>query len=170
MRSLTWTNSLAVFVPELDDEHKEIFEALSRFQDALAGHAPLAEIQKLAERLTACIADHFAHEERLMRASRYSAFRWHQRAHQAAGRRVAQFIARIEQGDTAAGPELVEDLGSWLHDHAGVADRMMGAFLRNQERCMWKMTFQAGTKPLDACAWVDSRGDAFTPKTSKADK
>ena len=39
----------------------------------------------------------------------------------------------------------------------------MGAFLRNQRRCM-KLTLRAGTKPLDACAWVDVNGDAFNPK------
>jgi hypothetical protein len=59
--------------------------------------------------------------------------------------------------------ELVDYLTSWLNDHTCVADRMMGAFLRNQRRCV-KLTFRAGTKPMDACAWVDVNGDAFNPK------
>ena len=40
---------------------------------------------------------------------------------------------------------------------------MMGAFLRNQQRCMWKLTFRAGTKPLDACVWIGTNGDTFDP-------
>jgi len=28
---------------------------------------------------------------------------------------------------------------------------------------MWKLTFQAGTKPIDACAWMDSNGNKFDP-------
>ena len=38
MRSLKWSTSNAVFVPEIDDEHKEIFQALSNLQEVLAGY------------------------------------------------------------------------------------------------------------------------------------
>jgi hemerythrin len=110
---------------------------------------------------------HFAHEERLMRAARYGSIRWHKQSHAAACRRAGQFAQRIEQGDAAAGVELVEYLTSWLPEHAGLADRMMGAFLRNHQRGMFKVTFRAGTKPPDACAWVDVRGDAFDPQASE---
>jgi hemerythrin len=64
------------------------------------------EIQKATQRLTASIVGHFAHEERLMNAARYGSLRWHKQAHNAARRRVGQFVLRIEQGDSAAGVEL----------------------------------------------------------------
>ena len=32
MRSMKWSTSHAVFVTEIDDEHKEIFEAVSELQ------------------------------------------------------------------------------------------------------------------------------------------
>ena len=80
---------------------------------------------------------------------------------------MEQFILRIEQGEAKAGLELVDYLTSWLGYHTRLADRMMGAFLRNQERCMWKVTFQAGTKPIDACDCVDANGDRFDPNTNK---
>jgi hemerythrin-like metal-binding protein len=148
MVSLQWSTSHAVFVTEIDDEHKEIFDEVSQLQ---------------TERLAACLNGHFAHEERLMRAARYTAVHWHQRSHRAARRRIAQFVERIKQGDAAAGSELAAYLTAWLPDHAGVADRMMGAALRNQQRGMWTMTFRAGTKPMDACAWVGTNGEAFDP-------
>ena len=163
MVSLHWSTSHAVFVTEIDDEHKEISEALAHVQDVLTSRSSLSELAKATQRLTSCIVGHFAHEERLMTAARYGAIRWHKQAHHAARRRVAQFVLRIEQGDSQAGVELVDYLTSWLDDHTGVADRMMGAFLRNHRRCM-KLTFRAGTKPMDACAWVDANGETFDPK------
>ena len=163
MRPLKWSTSHAVFVPEIDDEHKEIFQALSNLEKVLAGRGPTPEIQNLTQRLISSIAGHFAHEERLMRAARYASIRWHKQAHDHARRRVGEFVLRIEQGDSRAGLELVDYLTSWLNDHTRLADRMMGAFLRNQQRCMWKLTFRAGTKPLDACTWVDTHGDTFDP-------
>ena len=103
-----------------------------------------------------------------MRAARYGSLRWHKLQHDTASKRVSQFVLRIEQGDATAGFELVEYLTSWLHNHTRLADRMMGAFLRNQQRCMWKVTFRAGTKPMDACAWLRANGDRFDPQTGES--
>ena len=166
MGSLQWTNSNAVFITEIDDEHKEIFEAVSNLQKVLSSGGPLLEIRKLTQRLVACTVEHFAHEERLMRASRYGSLRWHKQQHDSARSRVEQFVLRIEQGDTKAGLALIEYLKAWLRDHTRLADRMMGAFLRNQQR-VCKLTFRAGTKPIDACDWVNLNGDRFNPLTRK---
>ena len=167
MVALQWSTSHAVFVAEIDDEHKEIFEAVAKLHAALDSNGPLPEVRKLTERLVSSIVGHFAHEERLMRAARYDSFPWHKQRHEAARRRVGQYALRIAQGDAGAGMELVEHLTSWLPEHAGLADRMMGAFLRNHRRGMFKVTFRAGTKPLEACTWVDVRGDTFDPRTSE---
>ena len=163
MRSFKWSTSHAVFVTEIDDEHKEIFEAVSNLQGVLSSRDPSAELGKSTQRLVTCIVEHFAHEERLMRAARYGSIGWHKRQHDNARRRVGQFVLRMEQGDTKAGLALVDYLTSWLHDHTRLADRMMGAFLRNRQRGMCRLTLRAGTKPMDACAWVDANGDRFDP-------
>jgi len=167
MRSIKWTTSNAVFVTEIDDEHKEIFDAVLDLQNLLGGPGPWPELSKVTRHLVSSIDEHFTHEERLMRAARYDLLRWHKRSHDGARKRVAQVIARIEQGDAKAARELVEYLTAWLHAHTALADRMMGAFLRNHRRSMWKMTFQAGTKPLDSCTWVTSKGDVFQPQAGK---
>ena len=162
MRSLKWSTSDAVFIAEIDDEHKEIFKALSNLHE-FGGPSP--ELSGLTQRLVSSIEGHFAHEERLMRASRYGSMRWHKQSHDGARKRVSLFVDRIGQDDKAV-RELVEYLTSWLHVHAALADRMMGAFLRNHQRSMWKLTFRAGTKPMEACTWVDADGNALEPQSS----
>jgi hemerythrin len=164
MLSMQWSTSHAVFVPEIDDEHKEIFQAITHLEELLTDEVSSLEIRRATQRLVSCVVGHFAHEERLMAAARYGSLRWHKQAHYAARRRVQQFVVRIEQGEQKAGGELVEYLTSWLNDHTGVADRMMGAFLRNHQRCMWKLTFRAGTRPADSCTWVNTNGDKFDPQ------
>jgi hemerythrin len=164
---LKWSTSHEVFVPDLDDEHKEIFEAVAGLQRALAADTPSADLCTLTNRLAACAVDHFAHEERLMRAARYPSLRWHKQQHDGARRRASQFAARIEAGDRTAGLELVEYLSTWLANHTAVADRMMGAFLRNSRLRLGKVTFHAGTRPLDSCEWVSAKGDKFTPRVVK---
>jgi len=168
MGSLQWSTSHAVFIEEVDDEHQEIFRALADLEGVLSHDSHGSDTLKVAERLTALALEHFAHEERLMRAARYGSIRWHKRSHDAAARAVKRFVVRIEQGEAGAGTELVEYLKRWLTDHAQVADKMMGAFLRNQRRCLGKLTFRAGTRPMDACAWVNAKGDSFDPRTGNS--
>lgn len=166
MRFLKWSTSHAVFVTEIDDEHKEIFEAVSDVDKVLNGRGSSLEAEKAIQRLIASITGHFAHEERLMRAARYESMAWHKRQHDAARKRVGQFIRRIESGQKEAGVELVQYLTSWLHDHTRLVDRMLGAFLRNQERALGRITLRASTRPADGCAWVDGNGDEFAPRLS----
>ncbi len=166
MRSLQWSLSDAVWVTEIDDDHKEIFAAVANLQKLLSGAGPGADRRKLIEDLTTSVAGHFAHEERLMRAARYPSLRWHKQQHDAARKKVEQFALRIEEQDGTAGIELVEYLKSWLHNHTRVADRMMGSFLRNQRR-VGKLTFRVGTQPMNARTWVDAKGDAFDPLATR---
>jgi hypothetical protein len=76
-------------------------------------------------------------------------------------------VGRIEAGDPKARLELVEYLTEWLNDHTRIADRMLGSFLGNHQRTLYKATFQAGTKPLDGGGWVTADGDAFHPVLSE---
>ena len=39
MRTLKWSTSHAVFVTEIDDEHKEIFDAIAEFEKTSCGAA-----------------------------------------------------------------------------------------------------------------------------------
>ena len=170
MLTLEWRSTHAVFVDEIDDDHAEIFESLTTLQNALAARSMRSAIRKHSEALAARMEGHFAHEERLMRAARYGSYRWHKGKHAAALKQTREFLGRIEQGDKAAGAELVEYLTNWLHDHTRMADMMLGAFLRNSERGLYKVTFHAGTKPANAGGWVDSRGDKFDPSAPGSSK
>lgn len=163
MRTLKWSTSHAVFVREIDDEHQEIFAALTDFEKVLAEGGEWPELKPAIDRLTDCITGHFAHEERLMRAARYESRKWHKQRHDGALRLFEGFVARLQAGDPEAGTEMVECLATWLHNHTRVADRMLAASLRNHERCMWKVTFEAGTKPLGSSKWVRANGEPFEP-------
>src|SRR4051812_4597502 len=103
MLTLEWSASHAVFVAEMGEEHREIFQALSALGQSLAFERPRSGIGKQAQALAAQIDGHFAHEERLMRAARYGSYRWHKRLHDNARRRVTHFTLRLKEGDADAG-------------------------------------------------------------------
>jgi len=166
MPELEWSTTHAVFVTELDDEHAEIVAALSTLRESLATEPAPSAIQRHAQTVATRTEDHFAHEERLMRAARYDAYQWHKGLHDHARRRVEEFLSQLEEGAAGAGGELVEYLTSWLHDHTRVADMMLGAFLRNHYRGLYRVTFRAGTRPAGTCKWRNAQGEPFDPGAS----
>ena len=134
MPMFQWSRQYAVFVPEIDAEHRAIFTMGAELERAAASHAPKARMREMVRALAGHAEDHFTHEERLMREVRYQAFEWHKKQHDGVRRRLKEFAKRIETGDREAPAELLAYLAHWLHGHTSLTDRMMGARLRNFER------------------------------------
>ena len=134
MRSLQWTEENSVFVPEIDEEHEALFHLLQELRRAVLAGDPLEQLERQAGRLATRAAGHFQHEERLMRASRYSALEWHERQHQAGRTKLAALTDAIRGHGRAPVFEALEALTSWILDHVNVADHMLGSYLRNYDR------------------------------------
>ena len=134
MPKYEWTGEQhAVHVPQVDDEHRALFGLCGDLERALEG-APPGEVESIVDKLMARTAEHFAHEERQMRTAGYAHYAWHQRQHHAARARITRLERRIRSGDREAAAELLQYLEGWLNDHIAIADRMLGAFLRNHQR------------------------------------
>jgi hemerythrin len=134
MHSFHWSKSNEVFLAPIDDEHRAVFQATGELQKALRKGSPRPVVEEILHRLIAGVENHFAHEERLMRDARYLSFSWHKGQHDTARKRLREFVPRVENGDIPAGEALVGFLKRWLDDHTAVTDRMLGAYLRNQQR------------------------------------
>ena len=111
-----------------------MFRLAADLRGALMDGAKQSQVEVLAQRVSTEIAGHLAHEERLLRASRYPALDWHERQHQTGRARLAALQRAIVAGDVEPIFDALESLAGWLRDHTSVADRMAGAYLRNHWR------------------------------------
>ena len=133
-RLFKWGALHEIYLPEVDAEHRALFEIGDQIQHALEAGAGAEQLKPMVEALMRCAEDHFSHEERLMKAARYSAFAWHKAQHDGVRRRMRQFLGGLENGDPQAPAILLEYLADWIERHTALTDRMMGASLRNHER------------------------------------
>lgn len=133
-RSFEWTHDHEIFLPEIDAEHRNLYRLGTDLTHALAAGTRMPKLKEMVRAVAIAVEEHFAHEERLMKEARYLSLSWHQSQHDAARKRVAAFGGRIEGGDKAAIRELLDYMAGWMRDHVAVADRMMGASLRNRNR------------------------------------
>jgi hemerythrin len=131
MRLFKWGHEDAVFVPELDAEHRNLFHLGADLQKAIEGGAPAERIGEALQGLLAAALDHFAHEERLMKSTRYPSLAWHKGQHDTVRKRAKALARRFAEGDRGAAQELLEFMSHWLKDHCSLSDRMMASYLRN---------------------------------------
>ena len=134
MRSLLWTEENSAFIPEIDAEHQSLFEKAQDLRQALVDEAAVEQMEYRLRRLSGEIAAHFEHEEGLMRQARYAATDWHLRQHETGRVRLAGLRAALRTGDRRTMLEALELMAAWLRDHTGVADKMLGSYLRNHSR------------------------------------
>ena len=134
MQPFKWSKRHAVFIPEIDAQHKDMFRLADQLRQAVAGRAPADRTRAVLREFMTRGEDHFAHEERLMRSTQYPGSAWHKRQHDTARKRLKEFAPRIQGGEGQAALLLLEFLSGWLRDHIRLADCMMAAHVRNCER------------------------------------
>ena len=134
MRVFKWKAAPAVHLPEIDAEHRAIFQSAGELQQAIEASAPPERILEILRGLAAQAEDHFMHEERLMQSTNYRSGAWHKQQHDAARKRLKQFMTRIEAAEVEQAGPLLDFLSAWMRDHVSVADNMLGAHLRNYQR------------------------------------
>lgn len=133
MRPFEWSDEYSVSVPEIDAEHQAMFQVAFDLYRALIAGTPPAQSQPIIRELATHAADHFAHEERLMRESGYPLLAWHRRQHAAANGKIKLLDRRLRREDRNAAL-LAMDLSVCLQNHIRLADRMLCAYLRNHRR------------------------------------
>lgn len=118
MTLFRWRESVAIGIPEIDDDHKHLIGLLNRLHfTVLAGAGPAAVgevLDALAGRFTA----HFRHEEALMLRTGYRDYERHRRRHAELAERLAadqaSFREHPERFDAASFYDVLAD---WLVVH-----------------------------------------------------
>ena len=136
MRRFEWTADYSICLREVDADHRTLFEIADKLDRAIIGGAPAEALQHLVSELAAEAAGHFAHEEKLMRETAYSAAAWHKAQHAHAMAQLQALQPGILRGETEAALALLAFLSDWLRNHIPLSDRMLAAHLRNRQRAL----------------------------------
>ena len=131
---LTWDPSLAIDVPEIDDQHRALFAEVDRFDAAVRAGVHGPELRKLFAFLGRYAQEHFETEERLMRDAGYPRLASHALEHAEFRRRLATLLPHWEsEGDSIALLMAVSGfLARWLREHVATSDRAIGEYLRSR--------------------------------------
>ena len=130
---IPWTPALAIGIPEIDQQHQELFLRLERLLHGIAA-GDRSEVTGLIEFLGDYVVSHFGAEERWMVESGYPAYPQHKAEHD----RFMQEYLRMqveheERGPTALmGMRLNNWIADWLRKHIIDTDMELGRWLANR--------------------------------------
>jgi hemerythrin len=131
--ALVWSSALALGVPEMDGQHRELFRRLERLEDAILAH-DRTEAPRLLTFLRDHVREHFAGEEALMRTFGYPELEPHVEEHRAFAREIEN-LERTEHGNTAALVLRLDlDVTGWVRDHIYGSDVALARFLAAHRR------------------------------------
>ncbi len=128
-----WTPALAVGIPEIDQQHQELFLRVERLLRAIVA-GDRAEIGRILEFLGDYVVKHFGIEERWMSESGYPDAAFHKAEHDSFIQDYLRFTVEFEQkGPTAlVGMRLNNWIDEWLRRHIADSDQALGRFLKSK--------------------------------------
>ena len=128
---MRWDPTLAMGVPELDEQHREILTELQALIHAIRRGCSRDQVGRTLAFLRAHVAEHFAAEEALMLETGYAGLADHKAQHDAFARELAALEA--EHRRDGPSPSLIlrvnGRVSSWLRDHIYRIDRLLAQHL-----------------------------------------
>lgn len=123
---IEWREGFKINVPQVDDEHRHLFELVKRLD--------LATVDQTIEELLNYVVTHFTNEQKLMEDSAYPAFDEHLKLHEQFGATVADFLGSSDDWTEERVQELRRFLNKWLIGHIMTHDLRFGNWYREHFR------------------------------------
>ncbi|WP_243318719.1 bacteriohemerythrin [Geothrix paludis] len=124
-----WRPQLETGLGTIDQQHRELFEALARLAGDLEAGASGALLDEPLAALARHLIKHCQTEESLMKEAGFPGRVAHANQHQEVVLQVRDLQYRRMKGQ-AVGREALADLGAWLEQHIGEADQAMAGYLK----------------------------------------
>jgi hemerythrin len=128
MPLMQWNDSFTVGVAEIDAQHKNLVSYLNDLHFAMTQGKGNSILQSLLARLVAYTQVHFETEEKYMKQWNYPGYVYHKGEHEAFVKKVADFKAKFEKGQSALSIDILIFLKEWVFNHILGTDKKYGPF------------------------------------------
>jgi len=136
MTTIEWTDSMAVGIYEIDNQHRKLFESLNSLLDAMSQGQGNQQIMEILKFLEEYVVIHFGTEERYMEQTGYPGYPAHKAQHDAFAKDFAALKQEFLNHDRPTYLRLQVEVGhrliKWLISHIGEVDTKLGKYLQEK--------------------------------------
>jgi len=125
---LQWSEDFSVGIPEIDEQHKTLFELIDRIHTAVLDRKGTAACAEVLDELVDYTRIHFGLEQSLMNIGKYPEYEAHCTLHRELVSEVEALQQKIRSGKAAISFELLHFLRTWLIKHILGEDKKYAAF------------------------------------------
>jgi hemerythrin len=125
---LQWSDKYSVGIPEIDEQHKTLFDLIDKIHTAIFEHKGTSACVGVLDELVDYTRIHFALEQSLMHMGGYPGYEEHCALHRELVSEVEAMQSKIHSGSAAISFELLHFLRTWLSKHILGEDQQYGAF------------------------------------------
>jgi hemerythrin-like metal-binding protein len=131
-----WDDSLAIGVEKVDNQHRQLFDAVNSLIDAIETGKSAEGLKKTLDFLVDYTVTHFADEEEIQRQCGFPDLENHHRIHEAFKKTAVELVKGLGRFGSSAAMirEVREKIGKWLLIHIKDQDSRIGAYIRAKER------------------------------------
>jgi hemerythrin len=116
----------------VDAQHRELFELLNAFSEAIVARRGREMVGPALARLVEYASEHFAAEERLMRTSCYPGLASHVHIHEEFRAQVQKLARDYDRGEVVLALTLSQFMLDWLALHIKGEDQRLVRWLRQE--------------------------------------
>ncbi|MBI4290341.1 MAG: hemerythrin family protein [Betaproteobacteria bacterium] len=125
--NMAWTRDFCVGIPEIDQQHRILFDCVLLMEDSLTEGAARSTLQSVLEQLVNFARMHFADEETSMRNHRYPGLEKHAEEHLQFMGNLRDLQERLQRADVAK--EAIFFVENRLLEHTLSSDREFASWL-----------------------------------------
>ena len=135
---MMWKERYSIGVELIDDQHKELFNRLSRFiqivQNDIAWEDKLDEVKTTLDFMKDYVVYHFDDEERYQEEINYPELDIHREAHTRFKEAINNYVKIFDQGEFNEDKikEFSAKLMAWLIMHVGKMDQKIGEYVKEK--------------------------------------
>ena len=117
MDYIQWSPFFSVSVPELDEDHRQLFGIVNEFFKRHRDGHDREEVFHVLNRLVDYAEQHFTREERLLEQTRFPGYHQHRLEHERLLQEIFRINGRWEEGAAEDDTEVAAFLQEWLQTH-----------------------------------------------------
>lgn len=130
MSFFSWNDAYAVGHPQIDQEHRTLFNIAEELHQAILSGKGSTVLSELLDRLVSYTQTHLRAEEGLMQAHRYPQQALHVDEHRKLSGTVLTLQEKAASGQMHITLDVMEFLRDWLEHHIEEMDRQVAAHLK----------------------------------------
>lgn len=131
MPFVEWTNSLALGVASIDEQHKRMLDIINMLHNSMVSGMSDECFAGLFDSLIDCTFTHFKHEEDFFAQTSYPGAEKHRQEHETLRRELDSFREDIvNRGDAEKEAAMMETLKVWFLNHLETEDKPLGVHLK----------------------------------------